>query len=310
LFPKATLGRDLSGGREEALVSRHVAVTGGSGKLGRAVVDELAAHGWLVHSFDVVAPLSLPEGASFTRIDLTDLGQVVEAFHGIDELHSGVDAVVHLAAIPGATHAANSHTFVNNISSTFHVFTAAGIAGVSRVVWASSETLLGYPFATAPVYVPLDEDLPAQGNVAYSQAKVCEEELARQLARLNASRTFVGLRFSNVMEPDDYRAFPEFERDVRTRKWNLWGYIDARDAAAATRLALDADVSGASVYNIAAADTVLSRPSLDALEEVFPGTPVRGDVSGTRSLISTQRAKTVLGFEPVHRWRDELPRDA
>jgi nucleoside-diphosphate-sugar epimerase len=291
-------------------VSRHVAVTGGSGKLGRAVIDDLVAHGWLVHSFDVVAPRSLPTGASFTRIDLTDLGQVVEAFHGIDELHDGVDAVVHLAAIPGATHAANAHTFVNNITATFHVFTAAGIAGVSRVVWASSETLLGYPFTAAPLYVPLDEALPPQGNVAYSQAKACEEELARQLARVNPSRTFVGLRFSNVMEPGDYEAFLDFERDVRSRKWNLWGYIDARDAATATRLALDADVTGASMYNIAAADTVLSRPSLDALEEVFPGTPVRGDVTDTGSLISIERARTVLGFEPVHRWRDELRHDS
>jgi UDP-glucose 4-epimerase len=107
------------------------------------------------------------------------------------------------------------------------------------------------------------------------------------------------------MEPADYAAFPEFERDVRSRKWNLWGYIDARDAAAAVRLALDADVTGASVYNIAAADTVLSRPSLDVLEEVFPGTPVRGDVSGTASLISTERARAVLGWQPVHSWRDE-----
>jgi nucleoside-diphosphate-sugar epimerase len=285
---------------------RRVAVTGGSGKLGRAVVEDLTSHGWLVHSFDVVAPRRLPPGASFTRIDLRDLGQVVEAFHGIDELHDGVDAVVHLAAIPGATHSANAHTFVNNMTATFHVFTAAGIAGVARVVWASSETLLGYPFPNAPAYVPLDEEIPAQGNVAYSQAKACEEELARQLARVHPDRTFVGLRFSNVMERADYAAFPEFEQDIRSRKWNLWGYIDSRDAAAATRLALDAEVTGASVYNIAAADTVLSRPSLDALDEVFPGTPTRADLPGTASFISIERARAVLGFEPVHRWRDEV----
>jgi nucleoside-diphosphate-sugar epimerase len=281
-------------------------VTGGSGKLGRAVVEDLVAHGWVVHSFDIAAPRRLPAGASFTRIDLTDLGQVVEAFHGIDELHDGVDAVVHLAAIPGATHSGNAHTFVNNITSTFHVFTAAGIAGVSRVVWASSETLLGYPFTTPPLYVPLDEELPPQGNVAYSQSKACEEELARQLARVHPGRTYVGLRFSNVMEPGDYQAFPDFENDIRSRKWNLWGYIDARDAAAATRLALYANVTGASVYNIAAVDTVLSRPSLEALEEVFPGTPVHGQVTGTGSLTSIERARSVLGFEPVHQWRDEL----
>jgi nucleoside-diphosphate-sugar epimerase len=270
------------------------------------VVADLAAHGWSVHSFDIAAPRQLPPGASFTRIDLTDLGQVVEAFHGIDELHNGVEAVVHLAAIPGASHAANAHTFVNNITSTFHVFTAAGIAGVSRVVWASSETLLGYPFARPPLYVPLDDDVPVQGNVAYSQAKACEEELARQLARVDPRRSFVGLRFSNVMEPGDYQAFPGFQVDVAARKWNLWAYIDARDAATATRLALDAEVTGASVFNIAAADTVLSRPSLEVLQEVFPGTPVRADVPGTASLTSIAKARSVLGWEPVHSWRAEV----
>jgi nucleoside-diphosphate-sugar epimerase len=68
-----------------------------------------------------------------------------------------VDAVVHLAAIPGATFAPNVATFDNNLVSTFHVFQAAKLFNIHNLVWASSETLLGYPFHNPPAYVPIDE---------------------------------------------------------------------------------------------------------------------------------------------------------
>ena len=104
-------------------MDRTAAVTGGSGKLGRAVVAALIEEGWTVVNFDRVPS---PDGrARFIRTDLTDYGQVVEALSGIDEVHSGVNAVVHLAAIPGATFAPNVATFDNNLVSTFHVFQAA-----------------------------------------------------------------------------------------------------------------------------------------------------------------------------------------
>ena len=104
-------------------MDRTVAVTGGSGKLGRSVVAALIDEGWTVVSFDRVPS---PESrAHFIRTDLTDYDQVVEALSGIDEVHSGVDAVVHLAAIPAATFAPNVATFDNNLVSTFHIFQAA-----------------------------------------------------------------------------------------------------------------------------------------------------------------------------------------
>jgi nucleoside-diphosphate-sugar epimerase len=129
---------------EETEMDRTVAVTGGSGKLGRAVVAALIDEGWLVVNFDRVP--SPDSRARFIRTDLTDYGQVVEALSGIDEVHRGVNAVVHLAAIPGATFAPNVATFDNNLVSTFHVFQAAKLFKIHNLVWASSETLLGYPF--------------------------------------------------------------------------------------------------------------------------------------------------------------------
>jgi nucleoside-diphosphate-sugar epimerase len=120
----------------------------------------------------------------------------------------------------------------------------------------------------------------------------------------------IGLRFSNVMEPHDYAAFPDFEKDPRRRKWNLWGYIDARDAAQAIRKALEAEITGASVFIIANSDTVMSRPNSELLAEVFPGVPVKKQVGPNETLLSIEKAKRVLGYEPQHSWRNPASRSS
>ena len=71
-----------------------VLVTGGSGKLGRACVDDLLQHEYEVVNLDVVAPKE--QRCPFIQIDLTDFGQTLEAFSGVDDHYQSVDAVVHL----------------------------------------------------------------------------------------------------------------------------------------------------------------------------------------------------------------------
>ena len=283
---------------------KRIAVTGGSGKLGAACIDALLDDGWTPFNFDLFAPRE--RRCSFTRLDLTDYGQVVEAFAGIDELHDGVDAVLHLAAIPGATHAGNAATFVNNISATFHVFQAAKLLGIHNVVWASSETLLGYPFNRPPAYVPLDEDVPNTPEVAYSLAKDLEEEMAAQFCRWDPALKMIGLRFSNVMDPADYAEFPSFESDPASRKWNLWSYIDARDGAQAAVRALAYDKPGFEAFIIAADDTVMSTPSAQLMATTFPGVEFRAPADGTAALCSIDKARRLLGFMPRHHWRDHV----
>ncbi|MDA0158634.1 NAD(P)-dependent oxidoreductase [Solirubrobacter ginsenosidimutans] len=278
---------------------------GGSGKLGSACIDALLEDGWTVFNFDLSPPRE-PK-CRFTRLDLTDYGQVVEAFAGIDELHDGVDAVVHLAAIPGATHAGNAATFVNNITATYHVFQAVKPLKIHNVVWASSETLLGYPFNRPPVYVPLDEDVPKLPEVAYSLVKDLEEEMAVQFCRWDPGQKLIGLRFSNVMSPDDYADFAAFENDPASRKWNLWSYIDARDGAQAVVQALAYDRPGFEAFLIAADDTAMSTPSLQLMDVFFPGVEVRSEIEGTAALCSIAKARRLLGFTPRHRWRDHVP---
>jgi nucleoside-diphosphate-sugar epimerase len=243
------------------------------------------------------------------RVDLADHGQVLEALTAVDDRHDGVDAVVHLAAIPAPGLTTNAATFSNNITATYNVFAAARAACIRNVVWASSETVLGLPFDSPPPYVPVDEEYHPRPESSYSLAKTLEEEMARQLCRWDPALKMVGLRFSNVMHPEDYAEFPAFDDDPMLRKWNLWGYIDARDGAQAVRRALEWDATGCEVFVIANADTVMSRPSADLVAEVFPGVEVRGELSGTQTLLSIDKARQVLGYEPQHSWRDEVVPD-
>lgn len=277
-----------------------IAVTGGSGKLGRSVVADLRGHGHQVVNLDRAGE----RGAGFVQIDLTDAGQVLDALTGIDEqAPDGFDAVVHLSAIPAPGLASNTATFRNNMLSTHNVFTAALKAGITNIVTASSETVLGLPFDTPPPYIPVDEEYPARPESTYSLSKHLEEQMAIELTRWHPELKIMALRFSNVMDEADYSAFPSFDADAQLRKWNLWGYVDGRDAAQAVRLALDSDATGFDRFIVAAADTVMSRDNAELVAEVFPGVPVHGDISGNGTLLSIEKARRVLGYSPQHSWR-------
>lgn len=278
-----------------------VAVTGGSGKLGRAVVEDLLAHEYEVVNLDLVP--SRDTRAPFTRIDLTDFGQTVQALTAVDNRHDGVDGVVHLAAIPGPGMAPNATLLANNVLSTYNVFAAARLAGIRNVVWASSETVLGLPFDIPPPYLPVDEDYPARPETTYSLGKALDEEMAHHFCRWDPELKMIGLRFSNVMEAADYAAFPSFDADPGLRKWNLWSYIDARDGAQAVRRALEHQATGMDVFIIANADTVMTRPNGELVAECFPEVPVRRPFGPNETLLSIDKARRVLGYEPEHSWR-------
>lgn len=280
-----------------------IAVTGGSGKLGRAVVADLREHGYDVVVLDAVVPPGWTQDV--TRVDLTDYGQVLGALTQLDDRYDGVDGVVHLAAIPAPGIAPNAATFANNVVSTYNVFEACRVAGILNIVWASSETLLGLPLDTPPPYLPIDEDYRVRPESSYSLGKAVEEEMAHHFCRWNPALKIMGLRFSNVMEPQEYDAFPSFEDDLRLRKWNAWGYIDARDGAQAVRRALEVEVTGYDVFIIANADTCMTTPSAELAATVFPDVPLKRPVSGTETLLSIDKARRVLGYEPTHSWRAE-----
>lgn len=282
---------------------KRIIVTGGSGKAGRACIADLLDHGYDVVNIDRAAPAE--SLCPFVSVDLGNFGETLEALSHIDEKVNGADGVVHLAAIPAPGLYPNSVTFRNNIVSTYNVFEAARQRGITNVVWASSETVLGLPFDNPPPYAPVDEEYAGRPESAYSLSKLLGEEMAKQFARWNPALKIIGLRFSNIMEPQDYARFATFQNDPKLRKWNLWGYIDARDAAQAIRKSLEASFTGAEVFIIANADTVMERPNAELMAELFPGVTLEGGTEPNATLLSIGKARRMLGYEPQHSWRTE-----
>ena len=278
--------------------SLSIAVTGGNGKLGRAVVEDLRSHGHRV----VVLDSQGDRADGFVRTDLTDYGQVVDALHGVNDQHTGLDAVVHLGAIPAPGLAPDSAVFQNNMAATFNVLQGARRAGIQRIVYASSETVLGLPFDIDPPYIPVDEEYDTRPESVYSLVKHLEEEMARKLVRWDPALSITALRFSNVMSPDDYSGFSAFT--TSSRRWNLWGYIDARDGAQAVRLALTAAQPGFEAFIIAAADTVSPLPSAALVAAEFPSVTFTATPSEHDTLLSIDKARRLLGYAPEHSWRD------
>jgi nucleoside-diphosphate-sugar epimerase len=279
-----------------------IVVTGGSGKAGRAVVHHLLEHGHAVLNVDLVPPTEPAPGSTFLPADLTDYGQTLEALSGAGVV-SGIEAVVHLAALPSPTVATPDVVFRTNVTSTHTVFAAAVRLGLRRIVWASSETTLGLPFDRPPDYVPVDEQHELRPESSYALSKVLGEEMARQFSRWSGI-PIVGLRFSNIMERADYESFPSFWDDPSIRKWNLWSYVDESHVAQSVRRALDTDVRGADAFIIAAADTVMRRPSRELIAEVFPGVPVADDIPEHGTLLGIEKAQRLLGYEPAFSWRE------
>jgi nucleoside-diphosphate-sugar epimerase len=284
---------------------KRIVVTGGSGKLGRAVVRELADHDYEVVTIDRTPPHPDAGHVWFTEADLTDFGQVLEALGSVDGRYDHVDGVAHLAAIPAPGRATNSGTFHNNVPTTWNVFEAARQLSITEVVWASSETVLGLPFETHPPYIPLDEEYAVRPESTYSLGKAVEEEMARHFTRWNPAAKYVGLRFSNVMDEADYARFASWQDDASARAWNLWSYIDARDGAQAVRLALESPLRGFEAFIIAAEDSVMRTPSAELASAHFGDVPLTRPLEGTETLMSIDKAKRMLGYAPTHTWRNE-----
>lgn len=277
-----------------------VAVTGGSGLAGSAVVSQLHEAGYEVVSIDRAQP---PQPvAEYRLVDCCDLGQVFGAC-------SGVDAIVHLAAIPRPVHHTPDQVFHSNIMATFNVFEAAAVLGIPRVVYVSSMSVLGLPFSYTPirlVYLPIDEAHPQAPQDAYALSKALGEDIALAFARRMAGAlSVVSLRFPWIHRPESFKSVlrPLWD-DPAGGATNLWGYIDTRDVAQACRLALEAEISGHEAFYLSAGNTFMKTDSAALAQAHYPNAELRTGLSGNQSLFDTSKAKVRLGYEAQFSWED------
>lgn len=271
-----------------------VLVTGSAGRVGRAVVPELREHGYQVTPVD----RSSQRHEDAIALDMQDLGQVTGVMHG-------VDAVVHMAAIPSPRRDPPEVVFRNNVMSTFNVLEAATLLGVRNVVLASSISALGYAFRHRhynPLHIPIDETHPLLSQDSYGLSKMVGEELAEGFVRRTPDLAVSSLRFTWVLDQEDILvARKAREQREASGGGAFWTWVDVRDAASACRLAVERNRPGHEAYYIAAPEIRLDIPIEDLLARHYPGDyPVAPEICGTVSPVDCSKAQRLLGWQA--RW--------
>lgn len=281
----------------------HVLVTGAAGMIGRAAVRRFRELGVAVTALVLDDPGDL-------KADRVVVGSATDRTAVRDAL-DGVDAVVHLAAIPAPTLGTPDEVFAGNTAATFTVLDAAGEHGIRNAAIASSINALGFGWSprteVAPAYVPLDEDLPTEAADPYSLSKYVDEVTAHAMARRH-DLTVVSLRFpfvgglGEVDELDD--RLPEHAAQVTADPGigarDLWLYLETRDAARALDLALRVDLAGSHVVFAAAPRTSAPYLTNDLLDAYYPAVPRRRDAPGRTAPVDLSRAERLLGFAAQH----------
>ena len=279
-----------------------VAVTGGSGLAGRSIVRRLAQHHDVVN-IDILDPGSAGVDllcADYLNTDIFDLDGMTRAL-------DGAHAVVHAAAIPGPSYGSASDIHRVNVEGTRNVALAADKAGVRRLVFVSSESVLGFAFsdgAIVPDYFPVDEAHPLSPTDPYGRSKLAAELL---LAKQPPGCTVVSLRPPWIWVPEEYEKLRELARDPSLWSAGLWAYVHGDDLARAVELAATLEIEpGFHAAYISAPDNGTVVPSARLAEDYFPDVPIRGDLSEFGSFFSSDGVEALLGFRPSMSWREFL----
>jgi nucleoside-diphosphate-sugar epimerase len=274
-----------------------VLVTGGSGRIGRYVVRDLADAGHTITNADIVPAPGAP--GSFLRVDLTQSGEVYQAL-----AQSGAAAVVHLGAWANAGIVPDTRTYGDNVQGTFNVFQACANYGVKRIVSASSAQVYGFAQAP-PVILPADEEHPLRPGNSYALSKIAGEQVADYFVT-NWGLTILSFRFMGVRTPEELGR--DIERAVRDPAGDgrlLWTRTDTRDAAMACRLAIEKETVPSGPYNITGAQVVLLESSTELISQHFGGkTEIRGEMPGRISPLSCARAEVAFGYRPRFLWSE------
>ena len=287
----------------------NILVTGGSGWIGRYVVQDLLDHGHEVLSVDLSPPLSNEQNAqaSLTRyktdvrhltVNVTDAGQVYQAVAAAQ-----ADAVIHLAAWPDPGLVPDTRTYGDNAQGAFNIFQACKDLGVRRIISASSSQVYGFA-QHPPLYVPIDEAHPVRPLNCYAAAKIAGEQAAQYFSA-QYDLQICSFRFQGVRLPADLSSdIDKIIRNPSVGAITLWTRVDVRDAAMACRLAVEADDVRSGPYNITGARIVLDTPTTDLIEQHYGATEFRTPLDGSRSPMTCERADQAFGYQPQYHWSE------
>lgn len=273
----------------------HVLITGAAGKIGRATLARLHAHGIRVTALT-------KEPATWPDVERVIVGDACDE-QTVQDALDGVDAVVHLAAIPHPTSGTPIEVFRTNVVSTFIVLSQAAERGVSRAVIASSINALGIPMnhhGILPERFPLAVDQEAFPDDAYSLSKFCDEWTARMVAS-RWGMPVIALRFPYVGTDEEIDRYGAAARvDPRRLMREGWSYLHLEDAATVLAQALVAETVGAHILAVAADDTCVPYATDTLLDRYASGVPRGRRFPGRTAPIDTEPARRLISFAPTH----------
>jgi nucleoside-diphosphate-sugar epimerase len=289
-----------------------VAVTGGNGELGQPVLRHLSDRGYETVNLNRGKRRGDVADAYLTT-DLTDAGETYGSL-----AKSDADAVVHLGMVPTPDRTPPHVTYESNAMSTYHVLDAAETLGIDTVVLASSLSAIGAGFEDDPVdvrYLPVDESHPLTPTTPYGLGKQSLEVVADGFGRADGPPTTISsLRFPWVIDEAAMReTFVEADRSLdalrergvfHTARNTLFAYLPMRDAVRIVRRVVEAEFVGHERFWAVAGDTATSLPSAELADQLYPEAERRTTLSGYESLISAEKAETVLEWTPERSWRD------
>lgn len=276
-----------------------IAVTGAHGKVGQAVINDLLNNDYevraITHSHWNECPVDQ------VSADITNYEQVYDAL-------DGCQAVIHLAAIPSPRKNADTLVIHTNVIGNYNIMLAAGNQGIKHIAAASSDCAFGFTYSLnrpKPVYLPVDEQHPTRPDDCYGLSKVLSERTADAMVQRFPGISIASLRITHVINPEEYSPdsyFSQWHDNPEAGPWNLWSYIDARDAARAFRLAIETNLNGHEIFCIAAPNTRCSIPSAVLIEKYFPTARLKKTFTDHESLEDSSKAEQILGFKAIHRW--------
>jgi UDP-glucose 4-epimerase len=270
-----------------------IAVTGGSGGIGRAITEAALADGHDVVSIDRAKPADdgKRRNLRFVLADVADYDKLVRAF-------KGCDALIHMAAIPAPGRHPDHVIHNNNVVGSYNALRAAVENGIRRICQASSVNAIGHSFSRSPRYdyFPLDEKHPTYDEEPYSLSKwICEKQ-ADSFARRYEDISIASMRFHWVV-PDRETAGKRFNDPKSKVATHLWAYTRFDSAARACLLSLTAPFKGHEVFYIVAPDTTNPAPSRVLAAKHFPDVPIRGKFAGRTSFFNSKKAERMLGWK-------------
>ena len=278
----------------------NVFVTGNRGRIGSLIAAQLVAQGHTVVGFD--------------RAD----GQNILDGQAVRTAAQGCDAAIHLASLLGGPKDDPDETMQVSLMGTWHLLQAAEAAKMQRVVYFSSVNALGiFMGLKQPDYLPIADDYPPQPVSAYGLSKRLAEEMCRYFTERTGIAT-ICLRPPGVWLPEYYERIRAWRAAAPEREWqHAWEYgafCDVRDVANAAVLGLTCPDPGHVTLLLCADEIGSDHPSRELAQRVHPDVPWVGgteyDQDPYRALVSNQRAKAVLGWQPQYRWQTAAVTDA